>query len=205
MKQLIFGVAIALPTIFYSCSPKQSTLDSSQSDTQVTVLDSIMDVNPPSSSVVDTLVKDSVASAAEWDPGEVSYVGEQAIVYKTKKDYRKNVPVKMNEEKTKIVAYPSPKDLFYKDKLAFPIALKNGYFLDNRGVGKNSVFLDMTYDDYSKLDQAPLLSEMMKMVIDKDPFVEIYSLGTRARFKDEVREINEIIERGALKKFKRIK
>jgi hypothetical protein len=63
----------------------------------------------------------------------------------------------------------------------------------------------MSYEAYSKLDQAPLLNDMMKMIVDKDPFLEIYSLGARARFKDEVKEINEIIERGALKKSRRIK
>jgi hypothetical protein len=204
MKQYNFWIVSALISLFNSCAPGQSSQDTSKGDTQLTVADS-MDKTPSSSSPADTLVTDSVTSATEWDPGEVSYVGEQAIVYKTKKDYRKNVPVKMNDEKTKIVAYPSPKDLFYKDKLAFPIALKNGYLLDNRGVSKNSVFIDMTYGDYSKLDQAPLLSDMLNMVIDKNPFIEIYSLGSRARFKDEVKEINEIIERGGLKKFRRIK
>jgi hypothetical protein len=204
MKQHILWIAILLSAHFYSCSSKQSSQDSSNGDTLVTVVDSNDETQSPSSAA-DTVVTDSIASAAEWDPGEVSYVGEQAIVYKTKKDFSKNVPVKMNEDKTKIVAYPSPKDLFYKDKLAYPTQLKNGYLLDNRGVSKNSVFIDMTYDDYSKLDQAPLLSDILKLVIDKDPFLEMYSLGTRARFKDEVKEINEIIERGALKKFRRIK
>ena len=200
MRYLVFLVVSFLAV--FSCSPKKATKDSSKNDT--TVLDSIMDGDSSSASAPDTSKVDT-SVATEWDPGEVSYIGEQAIVYKTKKDYSNNVPVKMNEEKTKIVAYPSPKDLFYKDKLAYPIPLKNGYLLDNRGVGKNSVFIEMSYEAYSKLDQAPLLNDMMKMIVDKDPFLEIYSLGTRSRFKDEIKEINEIIERGTLKKFKRIK
>jgi len=195
-------VLLAVLFTGFSCSPKKATKDPSKNDTTVT--DSIMDETTSSVPASDTNKIDTTL-ATEWDPGEVSYEGEQAIVYKTKKDFSNNVPVKMNEEKTKIVAYPSPKDLFYKDKLAYPVPLKNGYLLDNRGVGKNSVFIEMSYEAYSKLDQAPLLNDMMKMIVDKDPFLEIYSLGARARFKDEVKEINEIIERGALKKSRRIK
>lgn len=135
----------------------------------------------------------------------VSYTGEPATVYKTKADYSKNVPVTMNEAKTEIVAYPSPKDVYYKGALAYPTVLKKGYLLDNRGIGLNTVFLKYTYDEYAKLQNAPTLKEMSESIIDKDPFVEIYNLGDRSRFKNEVEEINELIRKGGLKKFKRIK
>ncbi|MFN8288242.1 MAG: hypothetical protein U0V74_15915 [Chitinophagales bacterium] len=135
----------------------------------------------------------------------VSYAGEPAVVYKTKGDYSMNVPVTMNESKTEIVAYPAPTDVYYKGVLAYPSPLKKGYLLDNRGIGPNTVFLKYTYADYAKLTTAPTLKEMGDAIIDKDPFLEIYNLGERSRYKDEVAEINEIIRKGGLKKFKRVK
>ncbi len=127
------------------------------------------------------------------------------IVYKTKGDYSALVPVNMNAEKTEVVAYPAPTDLASNSKLAMPTALKNGYWLDNRGIGVNSVFLSISYDEYAKLNGAPALSEMMKMIIDKDPLLEVYYLGERGIFKNEVDEINAIITKGKLGDYKRLK
>lgn len=135
----------------------------------------------------------------------VSYAGEPTIVYKTRNDYSKNVPVTLNATHTEIVAYPSPKDVYYKGKLALPTALDNGYLLDNRGIGLNTAFLKLTYEEYSKLEQAPPMTEMLKMITDNDPITELYNLGDRSRFKNEVAEINELISKDALKKFKKIK
>jgi hypothetical protein len=135
----------------------------------------------------------------------VSYTAEPAIIYSTKADYSNNVPVTLSADKMEIVAYPSPKDVFYKGALAKPVSLQDGFWLDNRGIGPNSAFLKMTYEEYSKLSAAPVLADLMKMIIDKDPFVSIYNLGNRDRFKDEAKEINALIAKGALKKFKQIK
>jgi hypothetical protein len=90
-------------------------------------------------------------------------------------------------------------------KLAYPTPLADGYLLDNRGVGVNSVFLKLTYEEYSKLAQVPSLAEMQAMILDKDPFLRIYNLGTRSRFKDEVVEINNIINKNELEQYKRLK
>jgi hypothetical protein len=136
----------------------------------------------------------------------VSYTGEQTIIYKTRNNYSKNVPVTMNAAKSEIVAYPSPKDVYYNGKLATPTALANDFWLDNRGIGTNTAFLKLTYEEYAKLGQAPPMTEMLTMIVDNDPIIEMYNLGTRSRFKDEVTEINELIEKkDAFKKFKKLK
>lgn len=132
-------------------------------------------------------------------------IGAPAVVYKTKADYSKYVPVTLSADKASIVAYPSLKDIYYNGKLANPTALKNGYLLDNRGIGANSAFLKMTYEEYAKLNTVPPLTELYNFVVDKDPFTEIYNLGDRTRFKDEVTEINKIITKGGLKKFTKVK
>lgn len=136
---------------------------------------------------------------------EVSYTGEPAIIYKTRVNYSRNVPVTMNADKTEIIAYPAPADVYRNGKLAYPTPLADGYLLDNRGVSPNSVFLKLTYEEYSKLAKIPSLQEMQGMILDKDPFLRIYNLGTRSHFKNEVEEINDIINKNQLDKFKRLK
>lgn len=127
------------------------------------------------------------------------------IIYKTKKDYSKYVPVTLSADKSKVVSYPDPKDVYYMGKLAYPTALAKGFWLDNRGVGPNSAFIKLTYDEYSKLTSAPTPDELYAMIIDKNPFTEIIDMGNRANFKDVVADINRIIEKHGLKQYKRIK
>jgi len=131
--------------------------------------------------------------------------GAPVVVYKTKTDYSKYVPVTLSADKASIVAYPSPKDVYYNGKLALPTALNKDYLLDNRGINPNSAFLNITYEEYSKLKEVPPLAELYQQIKDKDPFTEIYNLGERSRFKNEVAEINKMIEKGGLKKFTKVK
>ncbi len=140
----------------------------------------------------------NATSAAESVPatGSINQVtrGAKAIVYKTNKDYSNLVPVTMNSEKTKIVSYPAPTDIFYKGILAKPTPLKNGYLLDNRGINENTVFLNYTYEEYSRLSEAPSLQEMLLRVVEKNPMVEIIDCGLRYQYKDEVKELNALID-----------
>lgn len=103
------------------------------------------------------------------------------------------------------MAYPSAKDVYYNGQLAYPTVLQNGYFLDNRGIGPNSAFLKLTYEEYSKMSDIPALASLYNQILEKDPFTEIYNLGDRTRFKDEVADINKIIAKGGLKKFTKVK
>lgn len=127
-----------------------------------------------------------------------------AVVYKTKADYSKYVPVTLSDDKTKIVSYPAPQDVFYQGKLAVPTELCHGYLLDNRGVTPNSAFLKITYEEYSKLKEVPSLDELYKLIIDKSPFTEMYDLGARSTFKDEKKDIEKILKKHKLKNYKKL-
>ncbi len=61
--------------------------------------------------------------------------GPPTIVYKTKGDYNKLVPVLLSNDKSEIISYPHPKALMVGGQLALPTILEKGYLLDNRGVG----------------------------------------------------------------------
>jgi len=119
-----------------------------------------------------------------------------AIVYNTYKDFSNLVPVIMDAGKTKILSYPAPSDIFYNGKLAIPTALKNGYWLDNRGINENVAFLNYTYEAYSQLKEAPSLSEMMTNIAEKYPLTELVYCGSRSQFKNEVADLNSLIDKG---------
>lgn len=73
-------------------------------------------------------------------------------IYKTKADYSNLVPVTMNPERTRIISYPATSDI---RPSAQPIPLIDGWYLDRRGIGPNTVFTDYTYEEYSRLDHTP--------------------------------------------------
>lgn len=123
-------------------------------------------------------------------------IDQQAVVYKTTVDLVDYVPVIMNEGKTKIISYPAPSDLFYEGKLAKPTVLKDGYLLDNRGITENVVFLNYTYEVYSQLNNVPTLDEMLKNIKEKYPLKELVYGGSRYQYKDEVKELNALIDAG---------
>jgi hypothetical protein len=120
------------------------------------------------------------------------------VIYKTTKDYSRNVPVMLSDDKTRIVAYPHPTDLFYNGKLAIPTPLHNGYWLDNRGIGKNVAFLKYTYEEYSKLQAVPALDVLYKNIIDKNPLTELWDCGKQSTFTDLQKQINEWIDKNQL-------
>jgi hypothetical protein len=133
------------------------------------------------------------------------------LVYKTRNDYSQLVPVLMSDDKTKIVSYPHPGDLkgvetLHATSLQQPVSLKNGYWLDRKGIGINVAFLKYTYEEYSKLQEAPTLEELYKAIIDKDPLVELYDCGNKATFTDIEKQLNESIDNKQLEIiYKRIK
>ncbi len=129
--------------------------------------------------------------------------GPHAIVYKMKTDYSKYVPVTLSDDKSRIVSYPAPQDVFYEGKLALPTELHHGYWLDNRGIGPNSCFIKITYEEYSKMGQSPSPDELYKLIIDKNPFTEMYDLGARSDFKTN-KDICTIVKKHKLKDYKKI-
>ena len=135
----------------------------------------------------------------------VSVSGPDVIIYKTRGDYKLLVPVIMNDEKNDIVSYPAPGDLKYKGKPAIPNELDNGFLLDNRGITKNVAFTSYTYEEYMALDKTPAREDLLTSIVDPDPITEMYNLGKRAAYQDEVNELNTIIQAGDFSNFRKIK
>ena len=121
--------------------------------------------------------------------------GPEAVIYKTVQDYSEWVPVIMNNERTRIVSYPAPSDVYYKGKLAKPTPLKDGYWLDNRGINENVAFTSYTYEEYSALTETPAMSVLINRIIDKYPLLELITCGPRSKYADEIKDLNELIDR----------
>ena len=102
------------------------------------------------------------------------------IIYKTKADYSKNVPIGLNEERTAIVSYPGKTDLNGQ----MPIPLEYGFLLDKRGINTNVAFLKYTYDEYLALEAIPPIAKLFNDVIDADPLTEMYNCGKISDFLD---------------------
>jgi len=126
----------------------------------------------------------------------------QMIIYKTKKDYNKLVPVLLSKDKSKIVSFPDPSDVYYDGKLAFPTELINGCLLDNRGINNNVAFLRLSYKEYSNLDSVPDLNKLYSLIIDTLHLVELYNCGNKYIFESEDFDMNTFIKNNGLKKCK---
>ncbi|MDR1459424.1 MAG: hypothetical protein LBI60_04345 [Bacteroidales bacterium] len=113
------------------------------------------------------------------------------IVYKTKKNYDKNVAIYLSEDKKQITGYPHPTDVSAK---SYPSPLKNGYLLDNRGIGKDIAFISMTYEEYAALKNVPSITELQNMIIDKDPIKAMYNCSNRAKYTNTIDDLNKLID-----------
>ncbi len=131
--------------------------------------------------------------------------GPPITIYKTKKDYSKNVAVGLSDDKSKIISYPHPSDVYFRNKLAYPTKLTKGYLLDNMGINENVAYLNISLEKYSKYENVPSLEELYGSIIDKDPITELYFCGNRQNLKDEISEINKLIDEGHLELCKCLK
>ncbi len=130
----------------------------------------------------------------------------KVFIYKMKKDYSQKVPVILSADKKTIVSYPHPRDVYTNGQLAVPTQLKDGYWLDNRGISENVAFLSYTYEEYAALSEAPSVSELYKKIIDKNPITEMWDCGRRHQFQGIVADLNEAISNGELsKRFQKVK
>ena len=125
--------------------------------------------------------------------------GPPVLVYKTKGHYDNLVPDVLSEDKSEIVSYPHPSDISVAGEFTLPVDLNNGYLLDMRGIGKNTAFLKLSYEDYSKLDSVPSLKELYALIIDKDPFTELCNCGIKTAFTDQTKQLNELIDGNKLR------
>jgi hypothetical protein len=116
------------------------------------------------------------------------------LLYKTKFDCSNLVPVVMSADKKEIVSYPDPKDLLINGTLQKPIALHGGYWLDRRGINRNVVFLNISYEEYVQQKGTLPVSDMLNKIVDKDPLIELYDCGRNVLNQELITSINRWID-----------
>lgn len=130
-------------------------------------------------------------------------------IYKTKSDYLNKVSVQMSDDKTKIIAAPGPTDVDTSSN--WPKKLVNGYLLGGIFGGSNTAFLTLDKKDYYNWPLYPGSDSLLKLIIDKDPFTELYYYRDEHNVFDtgnglDTAKMNQLIKDGQLEKyFKRIK
>jgi hypothetical protein len=144
-------------------------------------------------------------SSKQTNGPQVGLSAPHVMIYKTKGNYETKVPVTLSENKKLITSYPDPTDLLINGQYCLPTKLKQGYYLDNKGIGLNTAFINMDYSSYSKLVQPPKIEELMRLIVDSDPLLELYDCGLRSSYKDIEQELNNKININQLTEFKRIK
>jgi len=121
------------------------------------------------------------------------------VIYKMKRDYSRNVPVLLSDDKSEIVSYPHPMDLIgMTSKEVMPIRLHDGYYLDRRGINKNVAFLTLTYRSYSKLRKPLSIDQIKRAILDKDPLVEMYMCNRISPNENIIQQVNEMIDKNEL-------
>jgi hypothetical protein len=143
--------------------------------------------------------KEVVQNSREKLLGQSLISEPPVLVYKTKRNYNNLVPILLSDDGKTIISYPHPKDLIVGSGYPLPTILNDGYLIDNRGIGRNVAFLSITYEEYSKLENVPNIEELYKLIIDKQPLLELCNCGTKTNFKNIEKEINYMISNNKLK------
>jgi len=138
-------------------------------------------------------VNKTQTETAVKNPEATLVTGPPTIIYKTKADYFKLVPVGISQDKKSIVSYPNMTDVLPNN---YPIKLNKGYLFGN--VSVNSGFLKLTMEEYSVLKELPSPEKLYDLLMDDDPFLEMYDCGSRSEFKELEKELNQVIDDGDL-------
>jgi len=111
----------------------------------------------------------------------------------------------LTPDKSSIASYPGIRDVTSGNGFLYPTLLANGYLLDNRGIGPDVAFISYTYEEYSKLTETPDTRELYKLIVDKEPLLEMYNCGNKNQYNELVKTLNDIILKEELHQFTRLK
>ncbi len=165
-KIFIVSIAILIIGVGFYVWKNNTRVSQKTLDIPIVTSESNQQNNQTSSQVSDDLISKQQNSTAL----------PQVIIYKTKTDYQKFVSVVLSPDKTKIIAYPAPSDVVNQ----YPVALHNGYFLGKMpGAGSpDGAFLNLTIAQYSRMLASSITpNQLYSLILDKDPFIEIYRCG----------------------------
>lgn len=113
-------------------------------------------------------------------------------IYKTSKDVDNLVPIVLDAQ-GKIASYPAPTDITASSA---PVRLAGGYLLDRCGIAPTSVFTSYTFEEYSRLPQAPTPEQLLKEVVPGACVTEIVAMPFPITAADVETRCNRLIDEG---------
>lgn len=103
-------------------------------------------------------------------PAPVSVV-LKASVFKMNGDYANNVAVAVDGN-GKLTYFPDPSDI---NQSSCPVEVGDGWWLNRQGIGKGYKFTRYTFEEYSRLEKVPTVTELLDAII---PGAEVTELRT---------------------------
>ncbi len=97
----------------------------------------------------------------------------KAVIYTMNGDWSQYVPVNVTEDGATLISFPAPSDI---KAFSTPVNVGDGYWLDRRGIGPNTVFTRWTYAEYSQLPTVPAPDEILDNIIPGARVTEILEL-----------------------------
>lgn len=94
-------------------------------------------------------------------PKSQSAMLPNATAFRMNGDFQDNVAVTFNAEGV-LTYFPAPSDITADSR---PVDLGNGWWLNNQGLSRNSVFTRYTFAEYAELPSAPDPDQLKNMVI----------------------------------------
>ncbi|HQN98502.1 MAG TPA: hypothetical protein PKU86_03530 [Bacteroidales bacterium] len=122
------------------------------------------------------------------------------MVYKTRNDYSKLVPIVLSPNKDSVLNYPHPQDLKQGNSFRYPVLLEEGYLLDRKGIQAGTAFLKITYEEYVELNELPSPDQLLEMIADADPFTELYRCRINLADNKRIDTLNAWIRNRQLEK-----
>lgn len=84
-----------------------------------------------------------------------------ATAFRMSGDYANNVAITLSKD-GELLYYPAPTDITADSE---PIDLGNGWWLNNQGLGPNSVFTKYTFAEYASLPEVPTHEQLKNSII----------------------------------------
>lgn len=84
-----------------------------------------------------------------------------ATAFRMSGDYSNNVAITISPDGI-LIYFPDPQDITADSE---PISLGEGWWLNNQGLGPNSVFTKYTFAEYAALPQVPSIEELKKSIL----------------------------------------
>lgn len=95
-----------------------------------------------------------------------------ATAFRMSGDYQNNVAVTLNSN-GQLTYFPAPSDITADSE---PISLGNGWWLNNQGLGQNSVFTKYTFAEYAALPSAPSTQQLILDILPGAKVTEFIEL-----------------------------